>query len=159
MNIKNRIFSNFWIKISATLLSIALWAYIWGERKANNEIIGEIIQREFNSVPLAVLKDSLMIFEAAISHKDVSIVAEAERDIIEKLDRADIIAYIDIRGLDVGVYQLPPTWKVPLGIKIAASSPEFVTATIEDKRISEVKPVVESIPETKETDALENIKQ
>lgn len=158
MDIKRRIFNNFWIKISAVLLSIALWAYIWGERKANQEIMGEIIQIEFRGVPLAVLKDPLTAFEATISHKDVNIVVEGERDIIEKLDRDDIIVYIDIRGLGVGVYQLPSIWKVPLGIKIADSFPEFITVTIEDKRISEVKPLVESIPEKKESQILEVIK-
>ena len=158
MDIKKRIFNNFWIKISATLLSIALWTYIWGERKANNEIMGEIIQKEFRGVSLSVLKDPLMVFEASISHKDVTIVAEAESELIEKLGRGDIIAYVDIRDLGIGVYQLPPTWKLPLGIKITSSFPEFITVRVEDKRISEVKPILESIPEKKATEVLEVIK-
>ena len=159
MNIKRWIFSNPWIKISAGLLSIILWTYIWGERKANNEIMGEIIQRQFSSIPIAALKDPLSIFETTISHKDVNIVIEGEKDIIEKIDRREIIAYIDIRGLSAGVYQLPPAWKVPLGLKITASFPEFITVTIEDKRISEVKPLVESLPEQKtESEVLEVIK-
>jgi len=158
MDIRKRIFSNFWIKISATLLSIALWTYIWGERKANKEIMGDVIQMEFRGIPLGVLKDPLTPFEATISHKGVSIVTEAERDIVEKVDKGEVIAYIDIRDLGVGVYQLPPIWKIPLGIKIAATSPEFVTVTIEDKRISEVKPVVESMSEGKESETLETIK-
>lgn len=158
MNLRKIIFSNFGIKISAGLLSIILWTYIWGERKANNEIMGEIIQREFSNIPISMLKNPLSIFETTISHNEVSIVIEGERDTIEKIDKKEIIAYIDVRGLSKGSYQLPPAWKVPLGIKILTSAPEFITVTIEDKRISEVKPLVEPTPEKKEIKALETIK-
>lgn len=158
MNLRQVILSNFAIKVSAGLLSIVLWTYIWGERKANNEIMGEVIQREFKNIPLALLKDPDMKFEVVLSYKDIGVVTEGEKDLIEKMDRSEIIAYIDIRGLGTGNYQLPPVWKVPLGVKIVAVIPEFITVSIEDKRISEVKPVVEAVPEKRQTEVLEAIK-
>lgn len=141
----NRRFENIWLKVSAALLSVILWAYIWGERKANNEISGEVIQREFSAIPIAVLKDPVSLFTVAMSHTEVSVVIEADKNIMEKIDRENITAYIDVRGLGTGAYQLPPAWNAPAGIKIVISSPEFVKVTVEDKRITEVKPIVESI--------------
>lgn len=158
MNIKKIISNNLGIKVSAVLLSIIVWTYIWGERKANNEIAGDMVQRQFNDVPLALLKDSPSLLEVKISHRAVDTVVEGDRDIIEKIDKSELIAYIDVRGLGVGVYQLPPAWKIPAGIKIVVSSPEFVTAALEDKRIIEVKPLIEPLPQKKETQPLEVIK-
>lgn len=134
MNLKH----NSGIKISALLLSVILWAYIWGERKANNEIEEETIQRQFDSIPIAALRAPSSLYEITVSHNEASAVLEGDKGILEKIDKRELIVYIDLRELTGGTYQLPPSWKIPNGIKIAVSSPEFVSVTIKDKRITEV---------------------
>lgn len=141
---KNIFNNNLGLKLSAAILALILWAYIWGERKANNEIMGELIQKEFNSVPLAIVEGPVSLFQASLDYVKVSVVIEGRKEIIEKIDNDELLGYLDLRGLGKGVYHLPSAWKLPEGIKIIAVSPEFITVTLEDRRIlDKITPLIE----------------
>lgn len=143
---RNR-FYNLGLKLSAGVLAIILWTYIWGDRMAHNEIQGELIQREFDSIPLAILEGPLPALQITLDHVKVSVVTEGEKTIIEKIDKDDLVGYLDVRGLEKGSYHLPPAWKLPEGIKIIVASPEFIVVTLEDRRLMDrINPIVEPVP-------------
>ena len=141
---KKKAIKNLGLKLSAAILALILWTYIWGERKANNEIMGELIQREFNSLPLAIVEGPVSLFQVTLDYVKVSVVIEGRKELVEKIDNDELLGYLDLRGLGKGVYHLPPAWKLPEGIKIIATSPEFITVTLEDRRIlDKITPLIE----------------
>jgi len=114
---KRWVLNNIWLKLFSLVLAVFLWFYI------NSEISKVIIQKTYEDIPVRLVanweKLLLANYQITISPKTIDVLLRSERHQIEKVEKTDIKALIDISDIsDVsGEHNLPVKILLPENIE------------------------------------------
>jgi YbbR domain-containing protein len=103
----------------------------------------EGVERLIESVPINVLHASTKNFSVTIDPARIDLTLKGPRGILSKLEKKNLIAYVNVSELPRGEYQLPLMLTVPSEISLVGDVP-IIKVVIEDAR--EKLPVVPTIP-------------
>lgn len=88
----------------------------------------EIVERSFDAVPVAVLNGRQ---GASIQPSSIDVTVKGPSNRLKTGDMTDLIeVYIDVQGMETGVYVRRAVIKLPVGMMLTAASPEVFTVTI-----------------------------
>lgn len=124
VSIKRWFLNNPGLKVTSLILAVLLWLYVKGELGG----VGPPIQRFFvkktyDAVDVKVLGDALKAFPTKVSLSKVDLVLSGPKDVLDKLEVSQILAFVDCTGLKKGKHELPLKVILPEGITLISDTP------------------------------------
>ena len=88
------------------------------------------IQRSFSGIPLNAMGTPRANAAAALSPGTVTVVLQANQDIMDTIDPRSIVAYVDFRDLVTGTFNLPVKVQPPPNSELVEVTPPTATARV-----------------------------
>ncbi len=87
-------------------------------------------KRRISSLPVVLLREARRSDEVTIVPPEIALVLRGQKVPLESVMPRDLEAYVDVTGLEPGLYQLPVQTKVPPSVVLEAAEPAVVKVTI-----------------------------
>ncbi len=94
------------------------------------EIAPALKSREFDPVPVGVLKHLNQRDEITVTPREVRVVVRGREDLVGGLAPADVKVFADVAGLAPGSYELPLRSRLPSGVSVAEYDPPTVRVSL-----------------------------
>lgn len=103
-------------------------------------------EKIFENIPVHVMNTTINNFAVSIFPSTVTVTLKGPKNILEKLDKKNLLAYVNVSALSRGGYQLPLMLSVPSDVTLVGDVP-VISVTIEEglKKISLGQPLVSEL--------------